>query len=500
MNIKFYSGFSKRINSTKIPTGNPTLSLDGDLKDATSVEKPVIKIKNRGAISPAPYVYAYIEKFNRYYFVSDWVYDQGFWYVHMTEDYLASWKPFIGFTNAYIDRCASESDGDIIDTRYITKTNFQKSAVSFGTSLDSTGTFVLGIIGGSADTSQTGGAVTYYALTRTECVNLMNYLLSPAFLNDNGFPQTSTLTQQLTQETAKAFVNPFQFIVSCVWFPLQPSLFYSGNSEAITVGYWLIDTTIATGHKVNSVYIPVSSQVALPVHPQSASRGNYLNYAPYTRLSVYIPPYGVIPIDPSCRRLGSNMRYISRVDPITGVGELNVYCTDELPSALIDEHNIPIVATAIAQVGVPVQIAQVGTDFINAISEGVQAVSSIDWMGAMAGAVATQQFGGIGALKGITPETVGHVANAVMSLSPQVRTSGANGARFWTILYPRLMAEFSLLVDEDNEEMGRPLRQKRVINTLSGYVKCFEVTVDYPCFDTEKDAILMYLTSGFFWE
>jgi hypothetical protein len=55
-------------------------------------------------------------------------------------------------------------------------------------------------------------------------------------------------------------------------------------------------------------------------------------------------------------------------------------------------------------------------------------------------------------------------------------------------------------VDEDNAELGRPLRKQRYIRDLPGFVKCYEVTVDYPCFDQEKTRIHSYLMNGFFWE
>lgn len=504
--VKLYSNFSKRINSTKQPGNITALSKMGDLRAPCSVEKPVIAFKNMGASAPVAYSYAYIAKFNRYYFISDWVYVSGFWECHLTEDYLASWKTNIGATNAYIDRCASAYNGNIIDTKYTTKTDYQITNTAIGWTLNQTGCYVVGIVGGTAVSTQIGGSITYYVLTREQCTAMMNYLMSTAFLNNNGFNTIASTTQQLTQETAKAFVNPFQFIVSCMWLPLDPILLYPANTpdSQISVGYWLIDANIATGKKLNAVYVPIAYTVALPVHPQANTRGEYLNYAPYTRLAMYIPPFGTIPIDPMYRRLGNYLRGRAYIDPITGTGELHCFIT-QTQSEEIDTHTGTIVASATAQLGVPIQLAQVSNNFINALSEGVQAVASIDVAGAIGGVTSMMASGAgmgsiFGALKGITPETVSHVGNAVMSLQPQVRTSGSNGSSMWAFLYPRIWGEFSLLVDEDNTEMGRPLREKRVINTLSGYVKCFEVTVDYPCYDTEKDVILNYLLSGFFWE
>ena len=148
--------------------------------------------------------------------------------------------------------------------------------------------------------------------------------------------------------------------------------------------------------------------------------------------------------------------------------------------------------------GVPIQLAQVTPDYVNAVSEAVQAVSSVDFLG---GSIGLMTGGPVGALKGaINSNVIAHAANAITSLAPQVRGCGVNGSRLLTKLRPVMSIQYMPLVDEDNTEMGRPLRQIRTINTLSGFIKCYEVTVDYPCYDDEKDKILAYLTSGFFYE
>lgn len=501
MTIKFYTGFSKRINSTKRPTGNAQLTLEGDLRDATSVEKPVIKIKNMGATSPTPYIYAYIEKFSRYYFVSDWVYETGFWYCHLTEDYLASWKTYIGSTNAYIDRASSQYDGNIIDTRYTTKTDYVQQSVIMNSDYYEYnihgGTFILGVIDSNNETdSQAGGAVTYYVLTPAQCKALVHYLLSDDFLNYAGFPQVTTIAQDLSHETAKAFIKPMDFIVSCMWYPMPVSAFTNASDIQITVGYWQIATSIATGKLLQAICTTGFVYATLPSHPQAETRGNYLNFAPYSRMSVEIPPFGLIPIDLSYRTQGNVLIGIYYIDTMTGMATMTLHLKEAMQGAL--PYDGVIVGEASAMMGVPVNLSQVNGNYLGAISEGVQAIASVDLLG---GAIGMMTGGVGGALKGaINSDVISHAANAINALAPQVRTSGVDGSRLYTKIRPRINAQFTKLVDEDLEEIGRPLLQKKVINTLSGYVKCFEVTVDYPCFDNEKDIILQYLTHGFFWE
>ena len=231
MIVNLYSGFSKRINSTKLPNVTPTAK-DGTLRNACSITSPEIIFKTFGATSPSNFCYAYIPKFGRYYFITDWVADGATWICKMNEDCLASWRTQIGNTSAYIERSASQSDGSIIDTLYPCDTQYtiQKTALASAWNgvAPSGGCYVVGIICNASThygSSLVGGSVTYYAMTPANLRSLIHYLYSGQFLEDNGFPAQQTLLQQISNEVAKAFVNPSQYIVSCMWFPFSVSTF-----------------------------------------------------------------------------------------------------------------------------------------------------------------------------------------------------------------------------------------------------------------------------------
>ena len=477
MQVAFYSNFSKRINSTKRPTGASTATLTGKLRNDCSMSSPVIEFKLSGDSAPL-YTYAYIQAFARYYFVSDWVRVEGLWQCHLTEDVLGTWRPYIGNTNAYIDRSASESDGNIIDTLYPTKVNADIfcDTLSFAFYQPNTeGCFLLGVIDSNNDTEgQLGGAVTYYILTPAQIKTFMNYLQSDTFLSDIGFPSVQTITSQMDQTLARAFVKPIDYIVTCIWYPFPYTSFQTQGLKQIKVGYWAISTSIASGYLLHHGAVINTTHVNLRQHPDII-RGNYVNFAPYTRIDVNIQPFGNIPIDTSFRARGNYMHFEVSMDSINGKALLRITINDS-PTVIGNDY----VAEASAVLGVPIQLAQVQGDYLSALTEGAQAVGNV-----------------LGLLTG---DTVGHVANAIGALAPQVRTTGVDGSKLFTIIPPIIRYQFMPLMDEDNEELGRPLRAKRVINTLSGYVKCFEVTVDYPCFDSEKEQIHSYLMDGFFWE
>ena len=493
MIIHLYSGFTKRINSTKLPTGTP-LVLTGTLKEPCSIESPVIPFEFSGPTTPATYTYAYILEFNRYYFIDNWTWNNGLWEASFREDYLASWKTSIGNTNAYIDRCSNTFDGDIVDTTYPTTTNYNISKIALDIPWNLTGCFILGIIDSeNSANSQLGGAVTYYVLTTAECKALMHYLLSTDFLDDIGFPSVQSITQQMSQEMAKAFINPLSYITSCMWFPLPATTFSDQvTASQISVGYWKISTNIVTGRLVNVWQTVTAYQGTLPDHPQAATRGAYLNYAPYTRINLFVPPFGIIPFDTSFRRRGNLVTAYIAVDPITGQGNLLVTCDQ---SSSVDNYdNSPIVTEATAMIGVPIQLAQINTDIFHAGVETIQA--GISGASAIASAFTLNASG---VASGIS-STVSHIANAIDCMSPQVRTHGTDGSRIYCDISARIIMETIPLVDEDNAEIGRPLRKIRQISTIPGYIKCSEVTVDYACFATEKEAILNFLMSGFFYE
>ena len=507
MQVNLYSGFSKRINSTKLPNTTATVK-NGTLRSPCSVTNPEIEFKTMGQVCPANFCYAYIPSFHRYYFITDWVAEGALWVCRMNEDYLASWRTHIGSTNAYIDRCSSESDGSIIDTQYITTTDFQFSYANVSLDPDYTvygqtpvgtapeGCFVLGIIDSkNSHASQNGGAITYWVLTPAQMKQLMHYLMSEQFLNMIGFPAQMGITQQMSQEMAKAFVNPLQFIVSCTWFPFNYYPFaYGVEPEAIILGYWELSAAMGAGRIINAYDdCSIMIEATLPDHPQAETRGEYLNFSPYSRYKLFIPPFGTLPIDTSFRNRGNKLKGIIQIDPITGAGKLIYTITDSS-----DQSNFPWTHAMIEETtlsfGVPIQLAQVWNDPFHSVTEQTQATMSL--IGAGTSAITLNPSGIVSGMK----EHMSHIANAIDYLAPQTRTTGENGSRLMIRNMPKVFAEFSLIVDEDNEEMGRPLRKKRVINTLSGFVKCFEVTVDYPCFDTEKEAILAYLLNGFFWE
>lgn len=496
MQIHFFSGFQKRENSTKVPlVTDATKVLDGYLREPCSVMNPIVQIKRPLSDAvPYSYSYAYIGDFGRWYFVKDWVWTDGLWECQMKEDVLASFKTDIGNTTAYVERSASDYNGEIIDRVYPATTGFSTNVVSLTTPwygvAPSGGCFVLGILTKASTYTSTmyGGAVTYYVMTPAQMKSLLNYLLSDGFLDDAGFPTQMTAIQQISHDTAKALVNPIQYISSCTWYPFSYSEISDGVLQDIQLGYYDVRGNHAKGYYLNSVTLVEFVSGEIPVHPQAPTRGKYLNYNPYTRLTMYVPPFGSIPIDTSFCEIGSYLHCPVYIDPITGKATLRVVLWENAQHT----GNNAIVCERTGMFGVPIQLSQMmPADIIAGVQGSMQAGANVG--NALATGV---PYAGDLSLFMSLP-TIG---NAISNMMPQIDSQGVNGGFTMTTIPALLTALHIAVVDEDNTETGKPLCEVRTINTLSGYIKCGEATVDFSCFDTEKTSILSFMLNGFFWE
>ena len=144
--------------------------------------------------------------------------------------------------------------------------------------------------------------------------------------------------------------------------------------------------------------------------------------------------------------------------------------------------------------GVPIQIAQVGTDYLGT------AVSAINTIPQIMGGAISGIASGKGAIMGAISGGANGVYNTIQSAMPQVETSGSNGSFLTAGYQTHVVTQFFKIVDEDIAHRGRPLCELRQLNTLSGFILCAEGEIDISCYDDERKEITRYLTTGFFWE
>lgn len=451
LNITFYN-FSKNENSTKI------VNVDGVTFKCAFVE-PTDIINPRIALAhenPTSFNYAHIPIFNRYYFVNNWSYSGGRWVAALNVDVLASFKNEIGAQRQYVVRSAAQFDGDIVDTLYPTKSNPTQRFVVADNPFVSTlsqGVFIVGIVNG--DTSAVG-CVSYYAFTSSAFRSFCNRMMGSGTWMFEGI-------EEISEELTKAIFNPFQYVASCMWLPFGSIGTIGGGS--VKYGWWELSINAP---QISGEPRLAGVQFAIPKHPQQ-ERGGYLNGAPFSRYVLSWPCFGSFPLDSDKLSNAATIQAQCFVDPVSGVGTLNVLADNS--------HEL---LTMQVQVGVPVQIAQMASNYFGAAGSVISAV----------GNVATGNFG----------DLFNNIGNAIENAMPQMTSAGKNGGIGAFMFPPTLNATFYEVVDDDVNHRGRPLMQDVIINTLPGYIVCSDAELVCSGTANELERIKMHLNGGFYYE
>lgn len=472
--------FSKKKNSTKQPTSGSGISYTTfNLKDSTSIFSPVITIAVAGmpVASVAPinsFTYCYIGKFNRYYFIDDWTYDNNVWEARLSLDVLASHKVAIGAMSEYVVRSASSKDGSIIDTMYPATSNI---TVTTGQKLMNfnDGFYVIGLISNSSDISE--GAISYYSVSASQMANIKSYLMSNTFLSNNNLLNNSDISSDLL----KTLYNPYQYIVSCKFYPFtRPT---GTEVNGINFGWWSLPYQAIKVPEGGNIVTTASDSFTVPAHPQS-SRGTYLNHAPYSELVVYHPLIGTVPLDMAKINAGDNINIIVYAETITGQGYILIRGTrGTYPNT---EHFI--LYQGMTQIAIDIPLAQMNIDSINVARTAVNTVGNI---------ISSAMSLNVG---GVIAATGNGVLDALQCTAPVLQSSGTAGNRASFSETAKFIMVQRTVVADDSTNRGRPLCQIKTINTLSGYIKVADAHVDLACLAGERDLIASFMESGFYYE
>lgn len=470
--VIYLTDFQKNENSTAVPSGTMN-QFNGQIKSDCSIHNPVITF-DLFAIADndiAKFNYAYIPEFHRYYWITDISWSRGYWDISMSIDVLASYRAAIGNATLYVLRAASDYNGNIIDNLYPVKTGCDFSIAHLAQQWliggrEPNGYYVVGV------TSKYSryGAIQYYCMTYTNMQTFMERLMDDTITTANGFDIADASLQ-----LQKSIIDPISYIKSCTYVPMAiPTAQLDAVTSIEIFGYTL---------NVNA-YIPRLPVIThtytftRPTHPDTNSRGNYVNCSPYTLLTLQIPPFGIIELDTSVTCNVAAIDAVITMDITNGTATLEVVAGSE------SGGSNPVIINAVkAQVGIPLQLSQVTKDYIG---------------GAMS------ILGGIGSmLKGDFLGVAAGIGSAIGSVAPRVTSVGTNGdfGGLYSVGDWQLIAQFFRPVDDDLSHHGRPLCAMRKINTLTGYVIVQDG--DVPLLDATKQEQLEvknYLESGFYYQ
>ena len=520
--VTFYI-FGKYPNSTRIPTQyTPKKEFTCELNDTCAFTNPVLHL-GVTAVPPVErdfyrYNYCYIPIFERYYFIDEWTWDGGMWSALCHVDVLASFRSAILNSSFYVMRAAYTNTGGIIYNPVVSDGTYPTTAAAptyNSSAAQNPYTGVEGVyIAGVINNESNNGAVTYYAFNkigfRNFCRALYNY--SSGWLNID--------VTEISENLQKALVNPFQYVVSCIYLPINVQAIIDLGTEAVTdikFGWWSV--RVAQGARIVNTTMAVRrvTSLSIPRHPLSNSRGTYLNLSPYSIYTLRYYPYGTINIDSEALAGWNTIDLYSDLDVCTGKGILNI---------CVNGFNNPI-RTIEAQVGVSIPTASLQTSYSNIVTgktalmaAGAEAIGNLNKVSTTRPHPAQYEKSLKGAwnylkdsIKGVTKDvetvvtggdikqTATNILNTAVAASTTAEIQGMQGAgSLYNQQTLTLSGRFLPIVEEDLRHTGRPFMQNVILNTLSGFCIVKDGDIDINALDKERQAIQAFLEGGFFIE
>lgn len=475
MKLKYWTGFTKRKNSTKVPTGTGT-EVDVYLKENTSIDNPTVILKGN-AINID---YAYIQTFGKYYFVGAPVMlTNGTTQYDLEEDVLATHKTEVGNTIAHIVYSSTGYDTNIIDTRMTVKTSKNVyghtgtfSITAGGVSVNvmsSAGCFVLSV----ANTKSSGnGFVSSYIVDGTTLVKCAQFLMALDFTD----PQTQLI---------KSVFKPYDTIISCTWIPIEYTVASTmGSGEYIVFGDYEASAQNIIGYKLTGTPRLTGSDT-ITIHPQ---RTDFRSVQPYTTYSLFIPMYGCVDLNASDLQMATleSLPYTWSIDLASGDMSLLLY------------QGTPHIQTFNFNIGVNCPIAQTSVNMTGSVSS----------IGGIAGGIMgiAMASTGLGAAAGVA-SVLGSAAS--LALNGNARSTsikgGINGRAAVAMGTSLIVNEYVFDTEDPDDtnyiaKWGRPVGLTHAINNHSGYVQCENASVEIAGDNSERDSINAYLNSGFYYE
>ena len=465
MQIDVYSGFSKKIDSTKQPTGVGT-AVNVLLKDMVDDINPVFELNT------LDFSINYIKAFGNYYWCHVQNIDGHRSNLICKKDYLATYKSQIGGYTGLIEYTSSSSKVDILDPRNAPRDLLTMSTTGFtlsGININTVGGYIIGVLSNAP--SGDVGVVDYYTMTSAQMQAFCNELYDQSFL--------------------ARLIDQFQAVqdslVSCIWVPLTG---IGGTSQAIHIGR---EVMTATGGKISDRLISFSSGLTtLNFSSNSGGAGTsmtYLEKAPYCSGALYLPFVGFVPIDMDVAAFTKSIQIDGYVDILTGDIAYNV------------KYGAARVSTFNGNLATKVPVSGAGYDAIG-MSTGAMTV-----IGGAAAAIGGIITGGIGtAVAGGLAAAVGGGVSAAKSAEFHTMINGSNssaigaslGASPYAIILQNEPSETNLLAFQAAH--GMPYYEVASIGSLSGYVKCFDASVSIPGDGDEQAIVNGYLNNGFYYE
>jgi hypothetical protein len=454
MEIRLYSDFVKKSNSTKRPTGNYT-TVVGELKSPTNIINPTFLLQNFN--NPTNYSFVYIPVWDRYYHVTNWTYNAGLWEMTTHVDTLATYKNNILNQSAYVLYSTSNYNDQLVDQRLTNRCepSFAYAHASIFTELQASsyGCFALNIISSAGR----WGTATYIMDGR-QLTTLLELLCIDT-------PQE--LTDQMQQLFAGASINS---IISCTWLPWL----HESHEDTVIIGGY--DTGVQAEKIDYPEYYEASNVINIP-YPYNDWRRSPL----YMSACIYLPYYGVraLPMDKLIR--SNNISISCAIDYSTGGA-----------TYMIRSDTFGLVDCVSFNIGCNIPVSGMSINPYEALKEGITGSASafkLDFSG-----TAESAFEAFQNLTMPQVSTSGAYGQSRSNCAVTIQQGFGNLIRLWLFYY-----EFSDEPSDMAPNIGRPLFAVRQLSTLSGYVQTANFSSECGL-EPEVEEINSYLNGGIYIE
>lgn len=399
--------------------------------------------------------------------------------LELSEDVLATFKTGIGGSTEYVVRSSYTSDGTITDTvypiinsRYSTKHDLSGSVPWYmATPALSSGWYVVGIIN---DDDTAYGASAYYLFPSVTFENFRKKLLQ----NTNW---TGMTFADLEEPLYKSLFNPMQYITSVMWFPIPPETPAAADKQlGVSIGWGSWSITFGSNlfcYPLKKFIKNGSFSLSVDDNIQVGARGVWLNYPPYRKRTLYIPPFGTIDVDTSLLDYNTAPTLNYWIDFITGSAMIR-----------ITSSNGYILAEAATQMGVDISIAQIAQRDKKSFMQTASAGGVQGWANILSG----------GNENSAISRATAKITNAVEAANTRLDANGSSGSIMAFGIKPYDITVCNMVAGTDNARFGKPLCSAVQLSTIPGFIMCREPHISFAGTTlNERNEILRFMENGF---
>lgn len=269
-------------------------------------------------------------------------------------------------------------------------------------------------------------------------------------INEFGKWLWTTFSGDLIDTIGKLFNNPMDAVIGLHELYCTP---ITGDSTTIKAGF--LDSDV-TSRLVTKRYVEINcNAIAIPEY-----WGNYLDYAPYTKVHCYLPFIGVVELNPN-DIIGHGVQVVYRVDTYNGS------CIAMIITAKNSSESVKYQFSGNCAVEVPITSGMKSAVQSALIGAGTCAIGAVAG-GVVAGATVSSGVVGASAARGASQRG--------LNSSNSVSHSGSFGSSFGAmgIKKPYFIVERPVqkVVPNYNEKYGYPAHKMVTIGDCSGYLRC----------------------------